>query len=78
MLFRGGDSVEGRRYFLKRIIRERGRGVSAGLRGSLLVRIGGEIFWLREQAAEGGFFSWLINRDFEAEQNFTGEGHSQV
>ena len=26
---------------------------------------GGEIFWLREQAAEGGF-SWLFNRDFEA------------
>ena len=78
MLFRGGDSVEGRRYFLKMITRERGRGVSAGLRRSLLVRIGGEIFWLREQAVEGGFFSWLINRDFEVEQNLTGEGHSQV
>ena len=41
---------------------------------------GGEIFWLREQAVEGGF-SWLFNRDFEAfeaEQNLTGEGHSQV
>ena len=29
----------------------------------------------------GGGFSWLFSRDFEAfeaEQNFTGEGHSQV
>ena len=37
-------------------------------------------FGLGEQAAEGGF-SWLFNRDFEAfeaEQNLTGEGHSQV
>ena len=44
------------------------------------MREGGEIFWLRERAAEGGF-SWLFDRDFkafEAEQNLTGEGHSQV